>query len=670
MSAQPDGLEPDALVYGADYNPEQWPSGLLETDLALMREAGVNRVSVGIFSWARLEPRSGRFDGEWLDRVLDGLAASGIGVNLATPTASPPQWLLREHPEVQACDADGRRVPPGGRMSWCPNSPVFRHYAGRIVQWMATRFGTHPALRLWHIANELGNENAGCWCDNCAAAFRRWVADRYESPRELNLAWGTAFWGHDYGSFDEVVPPRTTRNPPDPALALDYRRFYSDALRAHYRFEYELVKQVAPGVPATTNFMVAQAADAVDYAAWTANVDLVANDHYTVAADPDRRIELALSADRTRGLAGGEPWLLMEHSTSAVNWQPRNRAKEPGEMLRDTMSHLARGADGAMFFQWRASRSGSEQYHSAMVGHAGTDTRVWREAVELGEALRRLAPLRGSRVERADVALIWDIPSQWALRAAPPPTVDFRYETMPTRLHRALYDRRIGVDVVEAGAGLDGRKVVLVPTVYLEHPGLAERLAAAAEAGAQVVITALSGAVDGHGSVITGGYPGALRELVGGSAEELLPLPAGDSALLDNGWRAGVWTEDLRVVDAEVVARYVDGALGHKAAILRRRLGRGGVTYLGCELDVRSTRELMGDVVARAGVGPIAVASDGVDVVRRVTASGDSFLFCINHGTREASVQASGIDLITGEHADGTVRLPAGRVAVIQEGTK
>lgn len=663
----PDGLNPDALVFGADYNPEQWPDDILEADLRLMLDAGVNRVSLGMFSWARLEPRSGAFDGDWLERVLDGLHSAGIGVNLATPTASPPAWLTLAHPEIQLEDAGGRRIPPGGRLSWCPSSPVFREHAARIVHWLATRFGDHPALRLWHISNELGNENSTCFCESCAAAFRVWLSARFGTIANLNQAWGTAFWGHRYGSFAEVTPPRLTRNSPDPSLSLDYRRFYSDLLLDYYDFECAILKAIAPAVPATTNFMVSQATGAVDHRRWISGIDLVANDHYTIAADPGRHRELALAANRTRGLAEGAPWLLMEHSTSAVNWQPRSRAKAPGEMMRDTMSHIARGADGAMFFQWRASVVGSEQFHSAMVQHAVTETRVWREVVALGAAVGSIAPVRASRVEPGEVVLLWDVPSQWAVQAAPPPTVDFHYETMPRRIHDALLGRRVAVDVVGPAAGLAGRKLVLVPSIYLEQDGLAERLRVAAEAGAYVVITAFSGVLDDHAKVLPGGYPGAFRELIGGAAEEFLPLAEGGAAPLQNGWLATVCTTDLHATGAKVVTRYGEGQLSGSPAILVHSVGAGTVTYLGCELDAESTRLLVESLLERAGVDPIAVADDGVDLCRRSTVGGSSYLFCINHNDHPATVQSVGIDLISGARSDGRLRIPAGGVAVIDE---
>jgi beta-galactosidase len=633
-----------------------------------MREAGVNRVSLGMFAWSTIEPQDGRFELDWLERLLDRLDAASIGVNLATPSAAPPWWLLDAHPEIQLVDAQGRRVPGGGRLSWCPSSAVFRHYATRAAAVLSEAFGRHPALSLWHVGNEFGNENAQCFCDECAIAFRSWARRRHTTLDTLNRAWGTAFWGHGYTAWSQITPPRTTRNPPDPGLALDYRRFCSDQLLAHYRAEVVAIRGAGSTVPATTNFMIAQGADAIDHHAWSAEVDVVANDHYTVAADPERHRELAFSADRARGVAGGGPWLLMEHSTSAVNWQPRNRAKGPGEMRRDTLSHIARGADGALFFQWRASTAGVEQFHSAMVPHAGVHTRVWREVCELGAELARLAPVTGSVVERAEVAVLWDAQAHWAMDAARPPTIDVAYPLLPERTHRAFHRRGIRVDVLHPDDALAGYRLIILPGLYQASAGLTERLDAAVRSGMHVLITALSGIVDDTARVIGGGYPGAFRELLGLRGEELLPLQPGQRVRLSDGSTAERWVEHLTPTTSRTTATFSDGPLRGLGAMTRRELGAGTVRYVAAVLAEESFDALAGALTAELGIRPPAAATGtAVDLVRRVAADGTGFLFCINHGAEEAEIAVYGEDLLTGRVARGTGAVPAGGAAVFRE---
>jgi beta-galactosidase len=309
MSAWPRGLP--GIAYGADYNPEQWPRDVWPEDVALMRQAGVTVATVGVFAWALLEPEEGRFELDWLADVVDLLHANGIAVDLATATASPPPWLSTRYPETLPRRADGTVLWPGGRQAWCPSSPVFRERALALVTALADRFHDHDGLAMWHVSNELGGHNAHCYCDVSAAAFRAWLQGRYRDVAGLNEAWGTAFWSQRYGSFDEVLPPRSAPTFSNPTQQLDLARFSSDALLDHFRAERDVLHRRSPGVPVTTNLMVMSHVRDMDYLAWGPELDLVAQDHYLDAQDPDGHVELSWSADLVRGVARGRPWFLM-----------------------------------------------------------------------------------------------------------------------------------------------------------------------------------------------------------------------------------------------------------------------------------------------------------------------------------------------------------------------
>src|SRR3954451_8553556 len=457
----------DGIAFGADYNPEQWPQEVWPDDVALMREAGVTLVSLGIFSWGQLEPAEGVFDFDWLDRIIDLLHEAGINVDLATPSAAPPVWLHLAHPEMLPVDADGLRFTHGSRESWCVSSPVIRHHATRIARVVAERYGHHPAVKMWHVSNELACHNGRCYCDVSAAAFRDWLGQEYADIEALNLAWGTAFWGQRYASFEQILPPRRTTTIPNPGQRLAFERFSSDAFVAHLEAEAAVLREVPPHLPVTTNYMVMGDFHQIDYTKTTPLLDVVSNDHYLSAEDPRGWAELAFSADRVRGLAGGDPWLLMEHSTSAVNWQPRNIAKQPGQMLRNALQHVARGSDGVLFFQWRQSRAGAEKYHSGMVPHAGRDSRLFRDVVELGATLGRLAEVRGSQVEQARVALLFDWSSWWAAELDSHPSVDVAPLDELRRWYAALCPRKLGGDVVGPADALNRSRLVIVPVQYL-----------------------------------------------------------------------------------------------------------------------------------------------------------------------------------------------------------
>ncbi|MFI6635136.1 beta-galactosidase [Nonomuraea fuscirosea] len=644
---------PDVIAYGGDWNPEQWPEETWEQDVALMREAGVNRVSVGIFSWSLIEPAEGVFDFGWFDRVMDLLAGNGIRANLATPTASPPPWFADAYPEALPVDADGRRLHHGSRQGFCPSSPIYREKALRIAEQVATRYRGHPALALWHVHNEYGCHNARCYCDTSAAAFRAWLRSRYATLDALNDAWGTAFWSQRYHDWAQILPPRATPSFTNPGQQLDFRRFSSDALVELYVAERDLLRELTPGVPATTNLMAGAHWD-MDAWAFAAEVDVVSTDHYLVGARPEPHVDLAFAADYARSLNGGRPWLLMEHSTSAVNWQPRNLAKTPGELRRNSLSHLARGADGIMFFQWRQSRAGAEKWHSAMLPHAGTGTKVWREVVALGAELAALSEVAGSTVT-ADAALLLDHSSVWAQDHPAQPTADLDPVEEAKRWHAALWRAGVTCDVAHPEGDLSGYRLLLVPQLYLVSDAGAANVEEFARRGGIVLVGPYSGIVDEHDRVRLGGYPGAWRDLLGVSTEEFFPLDA--PIRLASGAIGTVWSEAARATTAKVLDTYLSG----EPAWTRNEFGDGAAHYLTTLLDDAALAEVLATVCREAEVEPPAVSGPGVEVVRRSHADGRSFLFAINHTDRDATVTTGAGDAVT---------VPAGDVLVIPQVTR
>jgi beta-galactosidase len=404
----------------------------------------------------------------------------------------------------------------------------------------------------------------------------------------------------------------------------------------------------------------------MDYFAWGPEMDVVSNDHSVTAADREGHRELAFSADLVRGVSGGRPWLLMEQSTSAVNWQPRNVAKRPGELLRNCVQHLAHGADGLLFFQWRASRAGAEKFHAGLVPHAGTDSRLWREVVELGAVLGRLQEIGGSEADN-DVAILFDWQAWWACELDSHPSEDVRYLDLAHALHRALLDLGVGVDVVHPDRDLTGYRLILVPTLYSVTDGAAARLEAAVAGGATALVTYFSGIVDEHDHIRLGGYPGAFRDLLGIRVEEFTPLREGEQVHLDDGSVGTVWSEDLHLAGAEAMATYVDGPVPGVPAVTRNRHGEGTAWYLATRLDQAGIDALAARLVAEAEVTPVVPPSPGLEAARRRGADGRSWVFLVNHGAEPVEVPVAGLDLVSARRTDGLVRLAPGGVSVVEE---
>ncbi|MGW0719907.1 beta-galactosidase [Streptomyces sp. NPDC002778] len=656
------------IAYGGDYNPEQWPREVWREDARLMREAGVNLVTVGVFSWSRIQPRPGTYDWSLHDEVLDLLHAHGIAVDLATPTAAPPPWFTRRHPEARPVTASGTRLAHGSRQVFCPSSPAYAEAADALVTELAARYGSHPALALWHVHNEWGNHNALCYCDTSAAAFRTWLKERYKTLDALNDVWGTDFWSQRYGDWEEIDPPRDTTAFHNPGQELDYRRFSSDALLTRHLAETALLRRTTPQVPITTNVM-GTLEKKVDGYAFAAECDLVSVDHYLPAADRDGHIDLALNADLARGMAAGRPWLLMEHSTSAVNWQPVNVAKRPGETRRNSLTHLARGADGLMFFQWRQSRAGAEKWHSAMLPHAGTDGRVWKEVSALGAELASLAEVTGSRVQ-SEVAVLFDWHNWWALELQARPSGQFRYLDAVRDWYEALWTMNITCDLVPPGADLTPYRAVVAPNLYLLSDDDTDNLTQYVQQGGHLAVGCFSGVVDDSDRVRPGGHPGALREVLGLVVDEFLPLRTGERARLDDGTDIVQWVERVEPRGCTTVVRYEDSADGGPArggpAVTRHGFGRGTAWYAAGRLPVPALRDVIRALGEQARLTPVVEAPPGLEAARRV-GERYSYLFLINHTDQTVTVPVTGVGLGDADVTDGRAVVPPGGVVVVRE---
>ena len=660
------------VLYGGDYNPEQWPEEVWKEDVRLMQEAGVNLVSLGIFSWAKLEPRPGEYDFGWLDKIMDLLHEGGVMVDLATATASPPPWLAKVHPESLPVTKDGVTLHPGARQHYFPSSAAYRERAAQLVRRIADRYTDHPALAMWHVNNEYGCHVAECYCDASAAHFRAWLEERYGNLDALNEAWGTAFWSQRYAEWDEILPPRAAPTFANPTQQLDFRRFSSDALLECFEMEKDILRGATPEIPITTNFM--GFFKPVDYWKWAEREDVVSDDSYPDPADPEAHIGAAMARDLMRSLAGGGPWVLMEQTTVRVNWRERNVPKKPGQMRLWSYQTVARGADGIMFFQWRASKAGAEKFHSAMVPHVRpAESRGWQEVKLLGAELGRLDRLLGARGE-AQTAILLDWESWWAMELDSKPSHDVRMLDGLYHFYTPLFGANIPVDFAHPGADLSNYKLLIAPNLYLVTDEAAENLNRFVAGGGTLLMSFFSGIVDGHDHVRLGGYPAPFREMLGIRIEDFVPLAASEEnrMLTRDGasYSCDLWADLVHLQGAESLASYERGFYAGVPAVTRHAFGEGAAYYLGTRPEKRYTKALLERVCREAGIGPPLQTPPGVEVVRRKTEDA-AFLFALNHSPKPVELHLTGParDLLTGrEHDDEVLTLDPLDVVILEEG--
>ncbi|MBT2484404.1 MULTISPECIES: beta-galactosidase [unclassified Microbacterium] len=641
------------MHYGGDYYPEQWDRAIWQEDIERMQEAGVTLVTVGVFAWGRIQRREGEFDWDWLDEILDLLHGAGIGVNLATATASPPPWATTAYPQMLPRDREGVVYSPGSRQHYAPTSPEYRRLASDLVATMAARYARHPAVQMWHVNNEYGCHLHHDYSENAERAFRRWLQEKYRDIGTLNARWGTVFWSQGFGSFDEVPLPRHAPYIHNPASELDFRRFTSDALLELFVMERDILRAAGATQPVTTNFM--GAFPAADYWRWAQEVDIISDDTYPDPNDPEAYLDSAFTRDLMRSLKPGLPWLVMEQATEAANSRITNAPKAPGQAEALSLQSVGRGADGILFFQWRQSRRGAEKFHSAMLPHAGTDTRIWREVVRLGEALRALPELPAG-TSGARIALVFQWDSWWAASSPDLPTV-VDYEAHARAWHGAAQQLHLPVDLVRGDEDLSRYDLVIAPSLFLVDDRTAGVLRHYVEAGGHLFVTAFSDVVDADCAFREGGFTVALREVLGIEALEFGALvpPGGDHGPgLDSvtvhtpfgDLRGHTAAEVIRVHGAEVIGRFAGGREVGAPALTRNTFGDGHADYLATVPDASAARAILESLCATLGIESLL---DGAPVPFVDASRRGEYVTIINHGGIDATVPISGTDIHTSQ---------------------
>jgi len=658
------------IWYGADYNPDQWPEEVWDEDVRLMKLAHVNVATLPVFSWTRLQPAEDRYTFEWLDRILDKLAANDIYACIATSTAAQPAWMSHRFPDVLRTDIDGVTHKHGGRTNFCPNSPNYRRYSRELALRLAERYKDHPALVAWHVANEYGTH---CYCDLCADAFREWLKTRYGSLDAVNVAWNTAFWSHGLTAWEEIETPTTHGERNNMPMLLDYDRFQNDAILACYRNEYDVLKSVTPDVYVTTNLM--GHFKPLNYHAWAPYLDVVSWDSYPF---PDETASsVAFKHELMRGLRDGQPFMLMEQTPSQVNWMPRNQLRRPGVMRLWSYQAVAHGADTVMFFQFRRARGGPEKMHGAIVDHVGHEhTRVFGEVETLGEELDALGDTLLDARQDARVGLLFDWENWWAIDYSVGPTKDLDYVATCKKHYAALWDANIAVDVVRPEADLSKYDLVIAPMLYMLRPGVAAQLTRYVREGGTLLVSYFSGIVDENDLATLDGYPGELREVLGIWVEEHDPMLQGQTVAIQaerwgrvqGSYTAGVLCDLLHLEGAEARASYASEFYAGRPVITENRYGEGKALYLAADVDAALMRDLLLTLCDEKGIHAPLSASEGVEVTQRST-DGRDFMFILNHGAEAATavLPYACRDLLTGRELAGRVALAPREVLIVEK---
>jgi len=601
------------FALGVCYYPEHWPTDRWHAYAQQMYDLGLTYVRIAEFAWSRIEPREGVFTWDWLDQAIETLAGAGLKVVLCTPTAAPPAWLARVHPEILSVDIEGRRRDHGGRRHYDFSSQVYREHSRRITRAIAGRYGTHPAVVGWQTDNELSEHQS--YSAAALLAFREWLGEQYADIERLNDAWGTVFWSQEYGSFDEITFPNLVVEAPNPSQQLDFIRFSSEQLVRFQEEQVAILRECSPGRWVTHNFMRLQpdfdhyrAAQCLDFVSWdnypTGGVELsdLSDDEKRRWARTGHPDLIAINHDLYRGLLNGLPFWIMEQQCGQINWGNTNPLPAYGAVALWTAQAWAHGANVVSYFRWRASTMAQELMHSGLLRHDETLDRGGEEVTALD-----LAHLPNDPIS-TPVVLLHDYESLWA-HDLQPHNEPASYWRQFLLFYSALRSLGIDVDIRHPDSDLSAYRLIVAPALQVMPASRAAHLAGYANS-AKLIFGPRTAYRTRSGRVHEDGQPGPLRNLTGYTLLNFDGIPESTTVAI-RGYRAKTWAESYRPTTGKATHWYTDGPLAGSAAVIQN----GNVTSVGAWSEPLIT-DLLQAALTRLGIFSQRLP-EGVRVSRR-----------------------------------------------------
>lgn len=664
------------MLHGGDYNPEQWldQPEVLEEDIRLFRKAHINCVSLGIFSWAKLEPEEGVYDFGWLDEIIDRLYANGIYTVLATPSGARPQWLAQKYPEVLRVRPDELRNFYGHRQNHCYTSPLYREKVTQIDTRLAEHYANHPAVILWHISNEFGGE---CHCELCQAAFREWVQKKYGTLDKLNHAWWANFWSHTYTDWSQVHSPSPVGETSVHGLDLDWRRFVTHQTVDFMKTEIAAVKAVNPDIPVTTNMMTMYTYE-LNYFAFRDALDVISWDNYPEWHNPymgneEVAKDCAMTHDMMRSLQK-KPFLLMECTPNATNWQGVSKLKKPGMHQLSVIEAVAHGADSGQYFQLRQSRGSCEKFHSAVISNTGTEnTRTFREVTDIGTVLEQLSDRVYGSGTPAETAILFDTENKWALdKCQGPRNIGLDYFGNIRRNYSYFWKNGINVDIIDSTFDLSGYKLVIAPMLYLFRDGIQEKLRRFVRDGGTLVTTCFTGVVNDTDLSFLGEATGdKLSDVLGLWVEEVDSLY--DCESNRTTWNGKSYSlkelcEICHPTTCETLAVYETDFYAGKPVLTKNQFGKGVAYHVSASADTDFFHALYAKLAAACDLTYAirTAVPDGISLTWRQSDT-EKLIFVQNFGDSAAAVQLDQPyeNVLSGETVSGSLNIEKYGFAVL-----
>lgn len=631
----------DRILHGGDYNPEQWfvdgdYKTVIEKDIVDLKAAGINFVTVGVFSWACYNPADDVYDFEYMDYLIKRFKEEGFSIVLSTPSGGFPNWLKIKYPSINRVDKNNVRRTLGDRHNHCFNSPDTIREITKINNKLAERYKSEDIV-LWHISNEMQGE---CYCEHCIAKFQGWLETRYKNIENLNKEWNMVFWSHKYNSFKEVFPPFDHGDGSNPCMRLAWTRFTTDSAIDMYNLEVEAIKQHVPNAKHTTNLCYGLGHN-YNYSRFAQISDIVSWDSYHEwhkQDDYETALYGILNFDIMRGFKQ-QNFFMMESTPNTANWRDASKNKRPKVNEITSMLAIAFGSQSVGYFQMKRSRNHAEMFHSAIIDDFVYENRFTHELKQLGTNLNSIEEILDTTIKN-DVAVVFDYEIRDIINynVGPRKGSGMPYCEYFEEIHRAFTSKGINVDAVSLNNDLSKYQAVIIPMHFMLSEKQLDMLTEISRNGTKLYITSFTGITDEENTLQYSGRNSKFRDLIGNNLLEAEAIYNHDHGMVNLGTNkveTKLYHEYVKPLEqTEVLGTYEFDMYDQSPAITRN----GNCTFFAAIVD--------GDVISNQVIADLNLEKDNSKMIVQ-TRSNDKheFEFHFNF-TNELSIPKSTGELV------------------------
>ena len=633
---------------------------------------------MGDFAWFKMQPDSNTYTLDWLVKTVDTLGKHQIKTLLCTPTAAIPKWMFDQYPEIMQVTETGQRKPYGKRRHACLNNETYRNYSVKIAQQLATAFANNPNVEGFQIDNELMAEEPYCYCETCRLKFSNWLKDKYKTIENLNNTWGLTFWSENLTDFNQVFLPRKGDNP---GCFVDYQAFYSDCTIEYFKLQRDAIKKVNPRFKVTHNICSSGFIYRLDMYKLAQSCDFLSLDNYPYTWTLENEYApvdnfdyhpamASMALSQIRGTLHTPFWINEQQISRTAGKQ--RKMIEPGMARLWCHQGLAHGAESILFFPYRTFEYAHEQMMNGVVDADNIPRRRYEEVKKTSDELTKIKGIIGNAFPTAKAAILRDFKCDWAFEDGRV-SADFRYMRHIYSYYRALREQDITTDIVSPTDNLSVYPLIIVPAQVLVTPQLCAKLKQAAEKGSTVVVTCMTGLRDttmkSFGRLINKD----IESLAGIEMQEQFALIKQETTTIvypkaGKAYTGSLWYDVFKPTTASVLATYQSRFLKGKPAVVRNRVGKGMVYYVGTVPSDAMVDTLMNEVLINATIAPLAKATDKLVESTTLKRGTISYVYAINFTDKDQVLQLSlpMKDVLTNEKLEGKAFVKAMEFRVME----